>query len=119
VYHSRYVPLQLASMVEKIECCEMSHAQLERHSNQMRQQLESQQAKHDQQNTELRTVLQDSQAGLKHLVRDKVCARRVSVLAVRLEHVLVLWPHASQMPGERHQCVTSSMMSICGKLSSA
>lgn len=73
VEHLRGKILQLATMVEKIECCESSHAQLERHSHQLRQQLVTQQATHAQQNTELRTVLQDSQAGLKHLVCEKVC----------------------------------------------
>lgn len=66
--------LQMATMVEKIECCERSHAQLEQHSQHLRQQLETQRVTHTQQNAELRTVLEDSQAGLKHLMCEKVRA---------------------------------------------
>lgn len=95
------VVLQLATMVEKVECCERSHAQLERHALQQREQLQTQQVTHEQQNAELRSVLQDSQAGLKHLLSTKVrapCGKEPS------ERRYLFWSlrstlHKSHMPG--------------------
>lgn len=89
--------LQLATMVEKIECCESSHSQLEEHSHQLRQQLEAQQTAHVQQNAELRAVLQDSQAGLKHLMHDKVRSGARASPETHVETCQVTWCHASHM----------------------
>ena len=98
--------LQLATMVEKIECCESSHSQLEQHTHQLRQQLEAQQAAHMQQNSELRAVLQDSQAGLKHLVRDKVCSCGQDIFTHGLaSSLLFAWSHASHLRHTQKQTI--------------
>lgn len=98
--------LQLATMVEKIECCESSHSQLEQHTHQLRQQLEAQQAAHMQQNSELRAVLQDSQAGLKHLVRDKVCSCGQDIFTNGLaSSLLFACSHASHLRHNQKQSI--------------
>jgi hypothetical protein len=79
-------------MVEKIECCERSHAQLEHHSHQLRQELETQKATHTQQNAELRSVLQDSQAGLKHLMCEKVCSGAEAVTRLCKSRQSLMFP---------------------------